>query len=344
MTRDHKNTKAVMLGLAIGDALGWPVEFMRMDAIWTRYGRRGISNLLTQTTGIYTDDTQMTLAVADGLGKALSDAQADGLDPALSLADTDFVAQRIAPEFVRWSRSPENNRAPGTTCMAGCRALAIKPWREAGVKNATGCGAVMRVAPIGLVYDDSEHLRSIAEMSSALTHNSEMCRRSAHLGALAIKLAQSPQCETVDDLVSLLFLVADDLMSAETSRLCDLILSATSLVEQTLLGKLMPWEAQDTKHLGQSWASDEALASALYCVLLADRREEGFREAICYGANTPGDSDSIASIAGGIAGARWGIGGDRGIPEEWVSYVENSDRLKKTADRLVEVNLAINKR
>ena len=55
----------LLFGLALGDALGWPVEFESWDAIRARYGRDGIQH--PPDPAIYTDDTQMTIALTEGL-------------------------------------------------------------------------------------------------------------------------------------------------------------------------------------------------------------------------------------------------------------------------------------
>jgi ADP-ribosylglycohydrolase len=109
--------------------------------------------------GTYTDDTQMTLAVARALLKA-------GHKP------LDELMPVMAEEFVAWNRSPENDRAPGMTCRAGCRNLENgTPWREAGVPTSKGCGSAMRSAPISLYYRDGEaELIEVARASSLPTH------------------------------------------------------------------------------------------------------------------------------------------------------------------------------
>src|ERR1700693_5122563 len=91
-----------MLGLAIGDALGYPVEFMNRDEIAKAYGPAGITGFVGDQwhqVGNYSDDTQMTIAVA----KALLAADSENLDS---------IMLNIKREFVAWSNSPENNRAP----------------------------------------------------------------------------------------------------------------------------------------------------------------------------------------------------------------------------------------
>jgi len=334
--------RAVVYGLACGDALGWPTEFMSMPAIWNKYGKNGITDL-SQTKGEFTDDSQMTIALAEGLLDALRETPVVNMSPTDALADPNYVMPRVAERFLEWSVSPENNRAPGTSCMGGCRRLGDGlPWNKSGVPGALGCGAVMRVAPIGLVYENRETIRKIAEASAITTHGSEPAARSAHLGALAIRLAldgMQPR-EILDKLVETL----SGVLTPATQNLMSLLVSIPGLVNLTMSGRLQTWEVMDRDKLGQSWVADEALASALYCVLLADKRGEGYVDAVNYGANTPGDSDSIACIAGGIAGALWGIGSgldSRGIPTEWVDMIEDSAKLGDLADRLADASVSL---
>src|SRR5690242_10812825 len=108
-----------LFGLAFGDALGAPTEFLPVAEIERRYGPGGPADL--PEPALVTDDTQMALAV----GWALHDAGAitpQALEPVLR--------QR----FVDWSVSPDNDRAPGHTCMHACRQLAKGlRWQEATV-------------------------------------------------------------------------------------------------------------------------------------------------------------------------------------------------------------------
>src|SRR4051812_20617891 len=131
-----------LFGLAYGDALGKPTEFMTVAEIHRRYGPGGPRDL-EGDPALVTDDTQMALAV----GKALLAAPTptpEALEP--------LLRQR----FLEWAGSPDNNRAPGMTCLRACGDLALgMPWTQATVAGSKGCGANMRVAPVGLVtgYD-----------------------------------------------------------------------------------------------------------------------------------------------------------------------------------------------
>ncbi|MEM9492815.1 MAG: ADP-ribosylglycohydrolase family protein, partial [Myxococcota bacterium] len=85
--------------------------------------------------------------------------------------------------------------------------------------------------------------------------------------------------------------------------------------------------------LGEAWVAEEAVASALYCVW---RSPGDFRQTVLTAANTDGDSDSIACIAGGISGALNGI---ESIPAPWIEQIENADMLRDLADRLLALAL-----
>lgn len=103
-----------ILGLAIGDALGAPTEFINtMDAIRRTFPPDGVRGFeeWSHPAGTYTDDTQMSLAVARALVEA-------------GHRDLDDLMGGMAREFVAWSESPDNDRAPGNTCLAGCERLA----------------------------------------------------------------------------------------------------------------------------------------------------------------------------------------------------------------------------
>jgi len=76
------------------------------------------------------------------------------------------------------------------------------------------------------------------------------------------------------------------------------------------------------------WVADEAVMAALYCFL---RSPDDFLATVRRGANTAGDSDSIACIAGGIIGAYLGY---RSLPREWMERLEKSDHLAGLAGRL----------
>ena len=152
-----KKSKGLIFGLAIGDALGYPTEFMSLSQIKKRFGESGIADL--PDPPLYTDDTQMSIAIAEALVSVVDQ-------------DVDSIMEAVRDEFIKWRRSPENNRAPGNTCLEGIRNMEHGvDWAESGVADSKGCGSAMRVAPIGYLYQHNpEKLRDVARATGICTH------------------------------------------------------------------------------------------------------------------------------------------------------------------------------
>lgn len=311
-TRLESRFEGAILGLAIGDALGWPTEFLSLHEIHARFGPEGVTDFVAASRhppGTYTDDTQMSIAVAEALIEA-------GRKP------LDVLMPVMARRFVEWARSPENDRAPGTACMAGCRNLASgKDWRTAGNPGSKGCGSAMRAAPIGLYYHgDLARVVEVGCASSLPTHGHRTAIAAAAGTAVAVALlveGAAPQ-----DLVPRLL---------ETTGSLDGDCAAKIRQVLSVLDK-PPAEAM--RILGDAWVGEEALADALYCFL---RSPDDYRRTVLAAANSNGDSDSIACIAGAMSGAFNGI---EAIPDRWRREVENADYLTDLAKRLYAASIA----
>jgi ADP-ribosylglycohydrolase len=273
---------------------------------------------------------------------------------ALLAAQTPFTSASIEPplraKFIDWLISPENNRAPGMSCMQACEGLkAGEEWLDATVAGSKGCGANMRVAPVALLSRDlpgmSERTRSeIAQFQAVMTHG--------HPTALA---AADLTCVAIHEL----------LLGAEPVELLQLLrdyaVSQRHVYHEKWLGTLWNrssaespeefietgWEEcihsldrveialanlgrhQDPcEETGEGWVAEEALATALLCFLLTPENPVA---TIRRAAVTTGDSDSIATIAGALAGAYIG---PHAWPQEWIDQIEYHDRLKNLAEGL----------
>jgi hypothetical protein len=189
VTVARRAASACLFGLALGDALAAPTEFLRdVETIQHEFGPDGPREPQGSPARV-TDDTQMALCV----GEALVEAQATGRP--LSAATLESPLRRA---FVAWMDSPDNTRAPGMTCMSACRRLQNEslPWHEASVLNSKGCGANMRVAPVGLLRaagpnDDATGVTdttraAIAQFQAALTHGHPTALAASDLTAWAI--------------------------------------------------------------------------------------------------------------------------------------------------------------
>jgi ADP-ribosylglycohydrolase len=302
-----------VLGAAIGDAMGHPTEFLSMAAIYSRFGAQGVQNFELYWDGPkgrfapYTDDTQMAEIVL----RTLIDADQHGLD-------LDATMSHMAAGFVQWSNHPQGgHRAPGNACLSGCRALAAgAPWFEAGGATAGGCGSVMRAYPFGLLFvNDLAKAESWAVAHSKLTHRDPIALAAS--AAMAVGMALALRHASVEQICSEMIQAA--------ARYCANTAAMVRRAYEDARNGASPSETLDRL---RAWAAHEAIAAAVY---IFARHPDDARAAILEGANTPGDSDSIATLAGALVGARVGVGG---LPANWLRDVERTQELQALAMRV----------
>src|SRR4030095_13913512 len=131
---EHNKIAGGLLGAALGDAFGAPTEFLTVAEIAARWPPAGPLEP-AGSPSLVTDDTQMHLAVAEALVTCKSSR---ALTP-------QSLEKSLRASFVQWLNSPDNDRAPGMTCLRACEKLATgRPWLEATELYSKGCGANMR--------------------------------------------------------------------------------------------------------------------------------------------------------------------------------------------------------
>ncbi|MER6012806.1 ADP-ribosylglycohydrolase family protein [Streptomyces bluensis] len=317
-----------LLGLALGDALGFPTEFHDVPSILATFGPWRRMEL--PRPAIVTDDTQMTLALGRGLRTAMD----------RGLLGPERMERPVREEFVDWYQSPQNNRAPGRTCLVACNLLKDerRPWQDASQVHSKGCGANMRVAPLGLVTGLSNEQRAgAAQLQAGLTHGHPTALAASDLTAHAIRLLA--QGADPKGLVALLRSYAHDNRTryherwlgdlwrysqdsspeAFIARGWDECLNALDRLQQAL-SHPSP-ETDPCLATGEGWIAEEALATGLLCFLLfADEPVTALRRAAC----TSGDSDSVACLTGAFAGAYLG---PAAWPTEWADRIEYQSDL-----------------
>lgn len=316
-----------LLGLALGDALGRMTEFRTIELIaahdpdWRR--------LPLPKKALVTDDTQMTLALGRALRTALE----------LGPLGPPQLERPLREEFVDWWRSPENNRAPGMTCLRSCQRLSDgRRWQEASDLGSKGCGANMRVAPIGLVRElTPRQLSGAAQLQSALTHGHPTALAASDLTAYAVRRladglapaaltaelrAYARAARTRYDECWLGDLAAhaqDPSPEHFAARGWDECLGVLDRLDAALAEPDV--EADPCLATGEGWIAEEALATGLLCfLLLPDDPVAAVRRA----AYSSGDSDSLACLTGAFAGAHLGASA---WPADWVERIEHRDEL-----------------
>jgi len=250
--------------------------------------------------------------------------------------------------YVDWMDSPDNTRAPGFTCMSACRRLkeTATPWVEATVINSKGCGANMRVAPVGLLLDEEPATRraAIAQFQAALTHGHPTGLAASDLTTYAV--ADLASGGNPADLPVRLYAYAEsqrtvyhgDWLGTHWQQVG--VESPEEFIARgwdeclDVLARLRAAadygdRATDPcQFTGEGWIAEEAFATGLLCFLLfPDDPVAALRRA----AVTAGDSDSIACLTGAFAGAYHGLSA---WPEDWRERIEYRDRLAYLASAL----------
>lgn len=319
-----------LLGGAVGDALGAPVEFLTWALIERAHGPLGITDFAAghAGTGTITDDTQLALFTADGLLRGWLSA---GADHAALQRETARAYQRWArtqgqepaidsgaPGWLFGQRALHQRRAPGATCLTALREMRAHDARARN--DSKGCGGVMRVAPVGLFAACLKHaggtcdsFRLAADLA-ALTHGHATGCLAAGAFALVIELlvggASPPMA-----LAAARARLRDERDHGETLASLDRAadLAASSIAPADALARL-----------GQGWVAEEALAVALYAMLVA----RTFRDGAIIAVNHGGDSDSTGAIAGNLLGASLGVAA---IPAGWLDRLELREVIETIA-------------
>jgi ADP-ribosylglycohydrolase len=330
-----KRAAGSLFGLALGDALGADTEFLSYDAILQRFPVDGPQMPRGNPIRV-TDDTQMTLAVGNALLAATRPYTATTLEAPLRQA------------FVEWNNSPDNNRAPGMTCMDACNKLATGlPWYECSVIGSKGCGANMRVAPVGLLPDGKDGVTvetraAIAQFQAALTHGHPTGLAAADLTAAAIadlianrdlqglpqrlrKYALSQRMVYHEQWLGPLWKRSHQASPVEyIMRGWDECIQVLDRLDQALV--LQDRESDPCLITGAGWIAEEALATGLLCFLLFPHDPV---QAIKRAATSSGDSDSIACLTGAFAGA---YAGQKAWPGEWIERIEYRGQLTRLGE------------
>lgn len=286
-----------LYGVAIGDALGAPLEFMSKEEIYRKHGR--VTEMigggwLNVMPGEVTDDTQMTLAVAEGI-----------------IENPDDPIQAIGKRFIAWAKSGPKDI--GGTCSMSIRWAVFldqnnapdeAKWFEASKYTSKanggrsgGNGALMRTVYPGLYYKDTlmavEKAGAIAQMTHWDKESTEACNLYTEMIHLIIESVNKEQ--------------------------------ALQIIRDVLQGSKYSLETR--KKLNPTGYVVDSFNCALHSIAATGI----FEEAIIEAANLGGDADTIAAITGGLAGAIYGY---REIPERWIQALD--PKIRKQLDRLVD--------
>lgn len=305
------------LGGAIGDAMGYPVEFMRYADITRYFGGAGVRDL--SASALVSDDTQMTLFTAEGLLNANRLNKPPVKSVYRSYLRWYYTQSKVKMPGAKYEGGLLNEpklfatRAPGSTCLSSLSSGKMGTLADP-INHSRGCGGVMRVAPCAVFPQPFDLGCRVA----AITHGHPGGYISA--GALAELLQKLYYGQSLPDAVDDLIVELDEIENAESTR--DALQHAVELEAE---GRPC---APTIKELGEGWVGEEALAIAVYSALSFPT---DYAQAVRLAVNHDGDSDSTGSICGQIMGMLLGAGA---IPVEWRDGVELCNVIRAYAIRL----------
>ena len=303
-----ERAQAALLGLAVGDALGVPVEFhdrsfLKQNPVTTMSGP-GTHN---QPPGTWSDDTSLTLCTADSLARV-------GYD-------LDDMAQRFAGWLLRTEWTPHGDvfDVGITTREAIFRLDAAKvPPVDAGLtgEDNNGNGSLMRIAPIGLwfAHAPAAKRRQAAMDVSRLTHGHP---RSQIACAFYVELVAA--------------LTRGELWGVALDRTRTLYrgwIAQHHLDEvETFSRVLNPGlnTLKENKISGSGYVIHTLEAS-----LWATANAKTYEDAVLTAVNLGLDTDTTGAVTGALAGLKFGL---NKIPADWISALSRIDDLKDLCDR-----------
>ncbi len=345
--------RGCIFGGAVGDALGYPVEFLTEERIFRRYGPEGITAYEKDAdTGkaLISDDTQMSLFTANGLLVGDTRGAMRGVqgDPRVYVARAykDWLkTQESTMEKINRNERftdaggfswlldvPElySRRAPGNTCLSALQEGTEYPdYVKAKRNHSKGCGGIMRVAPLAVNY----HIRNIRDLDmegaqlAAITHGHSMGYMPAAVLVHVINRIVFPPEGTNLSLKEIVLEARDT--AAEIFEGDPHIRELTDLIDRAVA--LSENDADDLENihlLGEGWVAEETLGISLYCAL---RHQDSFSAGIIAAVNHKGDSDSTGAVTGNILGALLGYDA---MDEQWKKDLELSDVILEIADDL----------
>lgn len=291
-----------LIGLAIGDSLGTPYEFWNKEKINRVLDETKLDMMpfergnLTFPAGFYTDDTALTICLAE------------------SLIEKGFDLDDQFSRYLKWLQegyaTPFGDRAYGVGQQTA-RTLISGKYPSQRVLDGSnlregGNGALMRSAPLGLYYHGNfDQIKEKALLSCYVTHNSSVSGWCCALFAAAISFNREIK---------------------EKSQLCN---SLNTIYDQEMPSELqellaLPFhEVKDYDYPTTGYCVD-TLRIALWCFFTSGSYEETVEKAIRLGK----DTDTYACIAGALAGSYYG---SESIPEKWRATILNKELLRSLA-------------
>lgn len=290
-----------IMGLVVGDALGVPVEFKKRDTYkitdMTGYGT------YNQPPGTWSDDSSMTLATLESIGR-------------LGKIDCEDIMRN----FCKWFEYGEFTPYGTVFDIGGATQRAIQRFRsgnkpsECGGKTRmdNGNGALMRILPVAMLSPSDDILENILNVAH-LTH--------AH---------------PISDFACLVYAgIVQNLMNGmeKEEAVCSVIQRFQYNVEENSMlseyNRLPNIQTLQRTEIKSSGYVVDTLEAALWCFLITDT----YADCVLKAVNLGEDTDTVAAVAGGLAGLLYGCGSENGIPDKWIAQITKKDWIKDLCEK-----------
>jgi ADP-ribosyl-[dinitrogen reductase] hydrolase len=301
---DRDRSLGALLGMAVGDALGAPVEGLSSEEIAERHGGRltemvggGVHDM---PPGSATDDTEMTICLARAL-----------------IASGGYDHDAALREYVEWYRTGPvgigrtvsgvlERVAAGTPVYE-----AVREQHEASGGSTASNGVLMRTTPIAIAFAGNEAgLRDATLSDAALTHYDPLAGKAALLHNQVVS-----------------WLLTDGHARVEQE------LREPSWLDERLEDVVIPATTGAREHAAEHVRGAGAFAiSTVSVALTALFSAPTFEEGLVWAVNLGGDADTNASVAGALLGARHGA---RAIPARWLDALQRRSDLELLHEHLV---------
>lgn len=311
-----KKLKALMIGHAVGDALGVPVEFCSREELeelpvidmmgWGSY---------PVPEGCWSDDTSMSLATLDSLKKGKIDYD------------------DIMENFVAWVSRDEYTPTGevfdmGRTCLTAIRNYLKtdgKPALECGLddEHSNGNGSLMRIHPVAFYlyhkgYEISKALEIVHKVSS-ITHAHERSKVACGIYTFVLlELLENPNKLSVYEGLK----KADEFYarSSEYEIYKNRLIDRIGNLEMITSGN-----AVDRNEIRSTGYVVDTLEAAIWCILTT----KDYKECVLKAVNLGEDTDTVAAVAGGLAGVLYGY---KAIPQEWLVQIKKLDYIESMCE------------
>jgi ADP-ribosyl-[dinitrogen reductase] hydrolase len=301
----HENAAGCLVGLAVGDALGGPVESLSNSEIAEQYGtlvEMVGGGRLHLKPGETTDDTGQVITLSESI-----------------IACSGFVPEDFSARLGIWYEN--RPRGVGNHTARVMELITTgEDWEKAALQTqidkpeSAGNGSLMRCAPVALLdHASSALLIDDSRLSSRVTHPHSQCQWSCVLTNLVIAdlLDGSTPVKAVDNALSI---------CAQRDDVNHEVLERVRMA--SMHGSLA--------HLKPTGYVLDTLECSLWCLLHTD----DFETAVVRAVNMGGDSDTIGAVTGALTGAAYGLGS---IPDKWIDFIGEAGFLQDLSASLVSM-------